>query len=362
LTITQEKISANYDSIDLSETTAIMEVSLDFLPVSPTISNFVFSLKNNSKVGDPPQPDHVIPIDLIGPKSIIENLGTVGKADVLNGIAAMIYSKASEISYIFARLNLAPPNSQLWLALRRSTYIYYSVSNRGFLVIISVITDRPVAAVVDAKIFSDPESDMSFAITNDLFLQHLIMLVLPLVYGGNVSINNFGFSSDHHNIFCSSAFYINSVKSSTITYDPRVTGVDLRCIPEGISITTNGDCNLKAGIDMTYSASCNNKLNFDPKSQNISFNRDPNPVVSYDAHIPWYWWLGGLIVNEVVNLVSKVVSDDLIGSLSDYLNGNIAAKIQPCIIWNGVISKQVNNVSLNESFVIRGTANKTIDI
>ncbi|CAJ0750629.1 21673_t:CDS:1, partial [Entrophospora sp. SA101] len=107
------------------------------------------------------------------------------------------------------------------------------------------------------------------------------------------------------------------------------------------------------GISMTYSASCNPTLNFDPVSQSISFNRDPNPVVGHDVDIPWYWWLGGLIVETVVNIVCKVISDDLIDSLSGHLTGHIAAKIQPCIIWNGVNSKQVNNVSLDESFVIR---------
>nr|CAG8664990.1 13267_t:CDS:1 [Entrophospora candida] len=359
LPITQGTISASNDTIDLSGTTAIMEVSFDFLPGSPTTSNFVFSLKNNSKLGDPPQPGYVTPIDLVGPIPILEKLGIVGKAAVLNGIAAMICSKASEISYIFARLNVVSPDAQFWLAPIRSTYTYYSVDGtRGFLAIVSVITDRPVAANIDAKIFPDPGSDMSFAITNDLFLQHLIIPVLPLAYGGNSSINNFGFDSGNHKVFCSSAFNINSVTSGAITYDPIVTGANVKCMPEGISISTNGYCDLKAGISMTYSASCNPTLNFDPVSQSISFNRDPNPVVGHDVDIPWYWWLGGLIVEAVVNIVCKVISDDLIDSLSGYLTGHIAAKIQPCIIWNGVNSKQVNNVSLDESFVIRGIGNQ----
>ena len=211
LPIVNGAIRAGNDQSDLQGTTAVMEVSLDFLPdsTSPGVSNLVFSFQHPGQVGQPPQRDVVTPIRLLGPAATLAQLGVAGQNALLNGLANELSSQAAALSYIFARLNLIAPDTHFWLTPQRSAYCYYSTGSplRGFLAILSVITDRPVdglAREVDAMVFPDSASDMSFAFTGDLFLEHLIMPAVVAVFGAHVTNTTFAFNANTHQIKSSS--------------------------------------------------------------------------------------------------------------------------------------------------------------
>ncbi len=99
--------------------------------------------------------------------------------------------------------------------------------------------------------------------------------------------------------------------------------------------------------DLIAAGKASGKLRFEP---------DPSPRETHDADIPWYWFIGGLIVIAVVEVVVKVISDDLATQVSNDNGERLALGSYPpsSILWGGNGAFQVQDVGVDGALYARG--------
>jgi hypothetical protein len=348
------------EPIDLSGIEAIVDVSLRLLP-SGTKQDLVFSFGTAGRLGDAPRPDVVTPVGITGPASVIDALGDQGKELVLDGIASFLCADARALSYAFASINLVPPGAASWLAPASSSYCYIERPNPaggapvGYLAILSVITRRPIGQLSRTV---DPEllvGDTAFAIAGDVFLAHVIQPTLPALFGGAAASDCFVFDAASHAIKQAKAFDIASVKEGLIRYDPRVTALSVTVVGGSVAMSIDGDCDLKAGISMTFWLRNQSRLIFDATTARVAFSADPRPQSGHQADVPWWFYGGGLLVEEITELVVKVIADGIASDLGERLGSvGLAAIAGQSVRWQGMSAFDVTGARLDGAFMISG--------
>ncbi|MEV0094835.1 TULIP family P47-like protein [Streptomyces sp. NPDC050738] len=351
---------ASAGPVDLAGSSALVDVSLELLPTADGRSqNLVFAMHQAGRVGVPSIPGVVTPVRLNASPATANTLGPVGEGLVLNAVAGALAAHASEVSFVFASLNLVPPASGSWLTPVRSAFVYQEPRGRsGQLVIMSVTTDRDISRLehtVDPELFATGD-ELAFAMSQDLLLTKLIAPALPQVFGGGSGPGCFGYDAGRHIITAARRFATNSVKEGAIWYTPQVGSLSVGVVGGQLALAVSGDCDLKAGISMNWWITGQYPMAFDRTGQRVSFANSTGSRSGHSASIPWWFWAGGPLVEAITEVVVTMIADSLAGDLSAHLGsvglGSLAAQ---SVHWQGARAFSASLARLNGALMVNGT-------
>jgi Clostridium P-47 protein len=346
-------------SIDLTGATAVVDVSLQLLPAPDgQAKDLVFDLAKAGQVGGAGGPGVVSPVHLDAPAAMLAELGDTGITLVLDGVAQALTANAGAVSFVFASLSLIPSSVGGWLTPASMAFVYIEVvGGGGQLCILGSSNPQGAQTLphdVDPELFAGGGS-LAFAISGDLFLTQMITPALPAVFGGGASLSCFEYDTSRHVINAALPFDTNSIKEGAIWYTPRVTTLTVGTVGANLTFAVNGDCDLKAGISMTWWITSQYPSRFDPAGQSLIFADDPRPQSGHQADIPWWFWLGGPLVEAITQVVVNEIADSLAGELNGHLGtqglGVLAA--QP-VHWQGAPNFHVTSARLNSALMING--------
>ncbi|MHA6758310.1 TULIP family P47-like protein [Streptacidiphilus sp. PAMC 29251] len=345
--------------IDLAGCTALVDVSLELLPAPDGHSqDLVFALHQAGQLGDQGRPGVITPVGLQGPGATSAALGAVGTGLVLNGVAESLAANAHAVSFVFASLNPMAPGAGSWLAPVHSAFLYQeTVGGAGHLAILSTTTDRDVSGLqhtVDPELLAGG-GELAFAMSTDLFLTHLVAPGLPQVFGGGANPGCFGYDPAKHVITAAHGFGTSSVKEGAIWYTPQVTSLSLGVVGGALALSVNGNCDLKAGISMDWWITSQYSMRYAPAGQSISFSPDQGSRSGHTAHIPWWFWAGGPLVESITQIVVTMISDSLAGVLSGRLGSTgLGTMAATSVHWQGVQAFNATSARLDGALMVNG--------
>jgi hypothetical protein len=348
-------------AIGLAGATVVVDVSLQLLPVPDSkTTDLVFDLRQAGQAGGPAGPGIVSPIRLDAPAATLAALGDVGARLVQDGVAQALAANAGAVSFVFASLSLIPSGADGWLTPAACAFVYLETAGgQGQLCVLGSTTGQGAAALphnVDPELFVGGGS-LAFAISADLFLTRLISPALPALFGGAADPGCFGYDAAQHVITAAHSFGTRPVKEGAIWYTPEVTSLTVGTVGGNLTFAVRGGCDLKAGISMDWWITSQYPGQYDTASQSISFAGDPKPQSGHTADIPWWFWLGGPLVEGITEVVVTEIAGSLAGELNGHLGsqglGTLAAQ---SVHWQGTPQFQATGARLDGALMINGDA------
>ncbi len=341
---------------DLAGLAVVLEVNLQLLPSSlPRQQDLKFNFKTVGVAGTPSAPGAVTPILVLDPA---KKLSFAQEAILGAAIAQSLCDQAAAVSFAFANINLVPPSPAVtWLTPVSCAYTYYQTDGgAGYLVVLSA-TDARDTSALDRKIDPDLIGGVGngfFAISQALFLQHVIQPILPTLYQGT-DASFYRFDAPSCSLLATRAIGLPGTQSGAITYYPEITSLQIGVSGSNVTAAASGDCDLKMGMSMTFSVSSKSASSVDPGTGELSLAKDPNPSESHDSHIPWYDYLMGAIPDIIMAIVVPVVADDIAGGLSSQIKGmQFAQAGAQNVHWAGMKKFTIAGGELNSGFHLWG--------
>lgn len=343
--------------VDLSGIALVATVALHLIPApgESAAQQLRFDVGGAGEVGTPPTEGMITPVRVDDPE---RRLDDAEAALLMVALTEYVARHADKISFIFATVNLVPPESNSWLAPVRSAFVYADGDeDAGALVILSVTSDRETRDLprqVDPALLSDHPA--SFAFSRDLFLQHVMMPSLPAAFGQGTGPGSFAFDSGSGQVVNVQDIAMASVRSGLIDYYPRIQR--LRLGVEGRTLTGRyeGGCDLKAGISMTFWVEPGNRIVYDAGAKTLGFEPDPDAPRGHTSDVPWYWWFGGPLVRLIVEIVVRTIAESLAGSFTTNVGQVLSVTRRPptSIRWEGTEDLQVDAAEVDGDFVMHG--------
>lgn len=347
-------LKSNDAKHDISGMTVTVEITLSFVSDAklPNVHNLRFDFRQVSQTTSGP--------GLVTPHSSTDPHKT-GLGQLLEmAVAEVLVQNAGDISFIFASTGIVKPGTAKWLAPIASAYSYHKPvdSSSGYLAILSVTDDRSISGYstqIDSDLI-DRSVPLSFIISGDLFLHHVIMPSLPKVFK-HASASKFTFSSSAiHN---RGSFDLNGVEKGAITYTPNVGKLKIAVDANALKTQIEGRVGLHlpdARLDFYVSTA--NVLKYDKASKTFSFDKDDHPTTKTSKHIPWYddvlIALSGPLGLAIFETVEAIVPNE-IGSSLNSGDGSGRLPDQPSISvrWTGLEAVQVTSAGLSDAFYMR---------
>ena len=348
---------ANLPSADLAGLAVVLEINLQLLPSSlPHQQDLKFNLKTVGAANTPSAPGVVKPILVLDPtkKLSFAQVAVLGAA-----VAQSMCDQSAAVSFSFANINLVPPSAgDTWLTPASCSYSYYQTGGgAGYLVILSATNTRDTSGL-GRKI--DPEliggsGTVFYAISQSLFLQHVIQPILPTVYAGTDS-SFYSFDASSQTILATKAIGLPGTQKGAITYYPEITHLQIGVTGSNVTANASGDCDLKMGMSMTFSVSSRSASSVNPANGELSLAKDPNPSESHDSHIPWYDYLMGAIPDIIMAIVVPVIADGIASGLSAQIKGmQFAYAGAQNVQCAGMKKFTISGGQLNSAFRLWGT-------
>lgn len=371
--LTIRRSNGSSDQVDISGINPIMELQLAFID-NVSVAN-VKDLKFNCTITGM-QPGDTTPgaVTSVNPDSSgkISQQNDPETWGLLQDLLPKVFiANQDKLAYVFAQVNLAPPESASWMAPKRFVYSYYEPvgGSTGYLVIYSVLTDRAVPTSIpaaDGALF-DADHELFLMISSGEFLQRLLMPTLPDAYGHGASAANFVYApydNTSGQIVNAGNLACGKVKEGAVDYYPEITNLTINVDNDAVTSTARGKFAITglAHAYVTFSVSTRNPLVYDAANNSLAFQRDPNPSHKYDKHIPWWEYVatvvGGAIILAIVDVVIDLVTNSLAGSVSGAVWGSgensLAYAASTVIQWNGIEHFQVEDAGLATAFYMRG--------
>jgi len=270
-------------------------------------SAYKYLAQNPSEI-TPDKDGWVLPIKLLDPSGQVGVLSNL----VLDSICEYLISNPKQFELIFAEINFAKSGSPDWAIPKKSAYSYL---DSGYLTLLSVCSDKDISQLpLDVDITGISLGVSSFYVmSSELMLNNLILPGLIDLYQ-NCTPDCFFFRE--RELLNKAKLRMHEIKSGAIYYTPIVYKEQNISRVEGdrIKVYYNGDCDMYAGITMYWNGNVRMKTSLDTNGS-ILFYRDGSSF-SHDEDIPWYlkWLLP--IVGLIVQIVVKVISDDLINAIT----------------------------------------------
>jgi len=345
---------------DLAGVAAVVEVDMRLLPSSTKAGTqeLRMNLKQAVKPGTPGGEGLVVPITVLDPQG---KLGQTYSSLFLEGMARWMVANANRITYVFAEINFAKPDSNSWLTPVQCAFVYADREDKskpGYLGILSVNSNRDICKLerkIDPAILPvSAQLNAGYLISGDLFLENVILPLMPQMYPGT-SPGIFLFSTADHQIQNTVKFPTEKVKSGAIWYYPEIKHLKVYIVGGEMRTSIQGDCNLYAGISMTFTLDIKNTMSFDHGTQTVRLNPDPSPHGEHDADIPWYFWFLTPIGEAVTQIVVAAISDSIAQSLKSDLSINVEGIPTQSVHWTGAGQEmKVTQAGLNACFYMQG--------
>ena len=295
-----------------------VEVSLQLVPTQAGASALQFDFKG---VGKPGQavPGLVTPLKLLDPNKALNP----AMVDALPGlIADFLVNNAARVTYVFASINPANASTVKWLEPVKSDYVYLqSNAGDGFLAILSATTDRDISTYlrqVDASLIA-PGVQGFFVISTNLFMQNVVLPLLPGAWGNGASAASFSYNPANWTISNTGNLGVNGVQEGAITYYPQISSFSMVVSGGKLNTEVSGGCDLKMGMSMDFSISTACPAVYSTTSKTLAFQADPNPGEHHDTHIPWYDYLMGAIPDIIVAAVVPAIANGIASNLTSQL-------------------------------------------
>lgn len=346
-------------SFDLTNVSTVLEVQLDMLPSRVGQYNELkFNFKEYSATSNQNIDGAVTPVSVNDPDHNLK-ASSIATQLLLHAVSMCLIANLSEISYVFAKLNLVDPTSNSWLLPKGSIYHYISLNNNidQYLCILSSLVSTDVSmlpAQVDPALLPGTR-DASLAISSQAFLQYVVKPSLPEVYGHGTTDANFTYSgnqiTNNGNIGC------DGCKVGLVNYYPTITGLQIVVDDNALRTSLSGNCDI-SGLPHAYfdwSVGLRNQMTFDSNSKSLSFSQDPSPTQSHSNHIPWYDYLMGAGIGAaVVAILCPIIANDTTNSLSTGTKLTMAAHPPQTVEWGDTKNFNVLEAGLSGAFYMKG--------
>ena len=346
------------ERVELAGITFIASVALDLIGSDrPEVEDLRFDVRAAGRVGDQPQPGVLTPIRIDDPD---HRLNPIAEALFIAALTEDITRNANHISYVFATVNLVPPAADSWLAPRRSAFAYADRADGsgGALVILSVTTDRDIDGLplsVDPSLLASGY-EAAYGFSQALLLEHVVMPSLPEAFGHGATASAFTFDQSAGEIVNTRPLTLGTVTKGLIDYHPKVRTVRLGIRGSDLRARYDGWCDLKAGISMTFWIEPVNPITYDGGTTSLLFLSDDDPAYDYDADIPWYWWLGGLVVRAIVAIVVPAIASGVAESITKSVGAMLSPARRPptSIQWEDTGDLRIATAWVADDFVMAG--------
>ncbi|ABA04151.1 hypothetical protein Nwi_0887 [Nitrobacter winogradskyi Nb-255] len=344
-------VSKTVGDASLDGVTLVADLELTLLPSGmPTSQNLVPDIR---KVSQQAGPGLLTPVNLLDPG---KHLTPAQHALVFALLPQFLVSVAPQITFVLATVNFARPATDSWLAPVKADYAFMNKNDgSNYLGILAVTTDRDVSNLqrtIDDQIVSGSNNAGLF-IAESLFMENVIVPVLERAYP-DAGRSNFYWNG--REVKARRSFGAGSVKKGAITYHPKINSFNLTLVGGTLDTSLSGDCDMKAGIRMSYNASSRNSSRFDMKNKLLTFTSDPHPRFHKDVHIPWYWIVGGAVVEVIVQLVARLIGNAIANALQGGQGVKLARTPPASIQWSHTTNIDVKSAGLNGLFYMQGTA------
>ncbi len=346
-------------TVDLAGMSVLLEINLQLLP--PNAANqqaLKFNFKTVGTASTPSAPGVVKPLLVFDPA---KKLSFLQSAVFGACIAQSLVNQASALSFSFANINLVAPGGagglSSWLAPVSCAYEYYQTgAGAGYLVILSVTDSRNtdnISRKIDPELISGNWAAF-FAVSEALFLRNVIQPILPKLYPGTDD-SFFHFDAVGQVITSTKPIGLAGIKPAAITYNPRITAMQISVVGSTVVAVVSGDCDLYMGMSMTFSVSSTSQSSVHPVTGELSLAKDPAPIESHESHIPWYDYLMGGIPDLIMAIVVPLVADSIAGGLSSAIKGmSFASAGAQNVHWVGMKAFTVGGGQLNHDFRLWG--------
>lgn len=331
-----------------------LQIDLNILPsnVQPHTNVLTFSF-SGSDVSDS---DSIVYVCTLDPNNQIPS---TYESVLGEGIVQCLLANTAAITYVFATIDLVP-SDESFLTPVESVFCYQQPVNQNsmFLSILSMTTAQNVDNMsrnIDPGLLN-PTYDWSMAISPGLFLSGVIMPTLPSVYGNGTTASTFRYDASRTAIVNTQSFGVGKVTSGLIDYYPQITGLTMTVSNNALHSVTSGNCDLYAGISMTFTITSNNVMVFNANNQTFTFNTDPNPTETHDDDIPtWEEVLFLGLVDLIMEVVVKFIADDIADKLNVITGNRSFAGVSPSVVqWTGMNQIDVKAGGLSTSFYMLG--------
>lgn len=355
LPIESGTLSDGTNSYDLAGLTLVIATYLDFLAFGNEQERLQFDYNKLGEMGNEPDRGELAVIALRDPNQV---LPPELNALLAYALGAYLVAHADQVRFVFATVNLIPPTVNSWLTPKKSAYGYFrrESSDQTYLAVLSVTTDRDISKLqrtVDPSALPK-DTNATFVVAEDLFLLNIIAPSLAKTF--STGVDAFYYDSNNQVLRNSRRVWTRPVKSGAITYHPWVDGLEIRSVDGALQGRYSGGVDMYAGIWMTYTIDARNQAAYLSSEGALTFNRDPAPKESHQADIPWWWFLGGLIVIAVVEIVVRVISDDIAAQIANDNRERLAFGRYPPsqILWGSSSGLYVNFVGVSNALYIVG--------
>lgn len=345
-------------STDISGMSVVVEISLALLPAPGSSSQHELRF-DFREVGT--QPGDTTP-GLVTPFSVSDPNHTGKGSTVENAVVQCLVAHGSEVSFVFATVGVVDPGAQSWLSPTASTYNYTNPvgGGEGFLSILSATQGQDISgwdAQIDSALLST-EYPITFAVSQPLFLQNVVMPLLPRSFPGT-DASTFAYRAGT-GIVSTRGFGTPGVQKGAITYYPEVTSLVVSASDNHLSTSAQGTCDLDVpNAYMGFSVSASNVLQYDAGANTLHFQPDPNPTTSHDNHIPWYDYvliaLTGGIALAIFAIVVPIIANEIADDLNSAGTLDLSQTPPQTVMWQGMEALQVQDAGLSDLFYLRGS-------
>ncbi|RYF77876.1 MAG: hypothetical protein EOO39_02890 [Cytophagaceae bacterium] len=331
-----------------------LQISLDILPSTVAVQSNVLAFDfSGNTVSD------ATGITYVSTQDPANQVPGTYESLLGDSLIQCLLSNTEAITYVFATIDLMPA-SESWLTPLESVFCYQQPinSSAAYLSILSMTTSQDVSQMsrnVDASLLN-ASYDWAMAISPGMFLKGVIQPTLPSVFGNGTTASTFTYKASLTAIQNTQSFGVGKVTSGLIDYYPQITGLTMSINNNALKSVTSGNCDLYAGISMTFTITSNNVMVFNAGNQTFTFNTDPNPTETHDDDIPlWEEVLLLGVVDVVMAVVVKFIADDIADKLNTITGTRSFAGVTPYVVeWTGMNQLDVKAGGLSSSFYMQG--------
>ena len=340
--------------VDLAGGHLIASMELRLLPNTKSESeDLVFHIEGVGEEAKRNEPGMISPVHFELPD---EELSSLESISLTYALLEYIVDNAEQISFVFANINLVPPETNSWLTPVHSGFVYADrIGNEGMFGILSVVSDKDIEKLpleIPPELL-ETTYEAAYGISQELFLSEVIMPELPVVFGNGASLSDFEYSEGNRGIVNVGNIKLDPVKEGLITYHPELTRLIMTTNSEGLDSNMDGRCDLQLGIWMYFATRHRNACKFHASDLSIEFLRDNDASWADHADIPWYLSLVTLgIVDVVVSFIKDGIANDLAKDLSDKVS--LARHPPTSIQWRGTSDLDVKDAGVNIGFYMEG--------